>query len=209
MPHNVPLFLLASFLLLITPGPAVLYIIARSLNQGARAGLVSAVGVGLGAVVQIFAAALGLSAIILSSPWRFSLLKYLGAAYLIYLGIREILKVPVQKQKNLAKEPLGQIFRQGIVVNIFNPKLALFFLAFLPQFVNQEAGQIPMQMLILGFSFIALGIITDSIYALFAGQIARLFRSQKNYGFLSRYGAASVYIILGIITALTRLGHTA
>src|SRR5258708_39766372 len=127
------LFLVAAFILLITPGPAVTYIVARSLSQGRTAGLVSSLGVGLGGLLHVTAAALGLSAIIASSALAFSVLKYAGAAYLIWLGIQKLFGGSAEVTEIApAPESLGRIFWQGTVVNALNPKAALFFLAFLP-----------------------------------------------------------------------------
>jgi threonine/homoserine/homoserine lactone efflux protein len=130
-------FAIAAFVLLITPGPAVFYIVARSIDQGRIAGIVSTLGVGAGALVQVGAAALGVSAVLLSSALAFDILKYLGAAYLIYLGVRKFLvRDELEQSRVLAPRTLARIFYDGVVVNVLNPKTALFFFAFLPQFVD-------------------------------------------------------------------------
>ena len=125
-------FSIAALVLLVTPGPAVLYIVARSIDQGRLAGVVSVLGIGLGTMVHVFAAALGISALLVSSATAFNAVKYLGAAYLIYLGVRKFMErdQPVQRIEPEA-QPLSKAFNQGILVNILNPKLALFFFAFL------------------------------------------------------------------------------
>jgi threonine/homoserine/homoserine lactone efflux protein len=125
------LFVLASAVLLLTPGPAVLYIVARSIEQGRAARLVSVLGIHLGTIVHIVAAAIGLSALIVSSALAFSVVKWVGAAYLIWIGVRTLLaKDPSSDAPAAPPEPLRRVFRDGFVVNLFNPKTAIFFLAF-------------------------------------------------------------------------------
>jgi threonine/homoserine/homoserine lactone efflux protein len=141
---EMSLFLVAAFVLLITPGPAVTYIVARSLSQGRTAGLVSSLGIGLGGLLHVTAAALGLSAIIASSALAFSVLKYAGAAYLIWLGMQRLFGGSDEVTDPApVRESLRRIFWQGAVVNALNPKAALFFLAFLPQFVNPQGSLVP------------------------------------------------------------------
>ena len=136
------LFIVASVVLLLTPGPAVLFIVARSLEQGRAAGLVSVLGIHLGTIVHITAAAVGLSALLVSSALAFAIVKYLGAAYLIWIGIRTLLaRDPDPEAPRVPAEPLRRVFRDGFVVNLFNPKTAIFFLAFLPQFVDPARAQ--------------------------------------------------------------------
>src|SRR5260221_6053278 len=161
------LFVVASIVLLLTPGPAVLYIVARSVEQGRAAGLVSVLGIHLGTIVHITAAAVGLSALIVSSALAFAVIKYLGAAYLIWIGVRTfIAKDADPEMPPVPAEPLRRVFRDGFVVNVFNPKTAIFFLAFLPQFVDPARGALHWQILILGFTFMGLGMISDGMYAL-------------------------------------------
>lgn len=136
------IFIAASLALLLVPGPAVLYITARSVDQGRMAGLVSVLGVHLGTVVHVLAAAIGLSALVLTSALAFTIVKYAGAAYLIYLGLRRIFGDNGDETHTLKRESLNRIFWEGVVVNILNPKTALFFLAFLPQFVDPARGMI-------------------------------------------------------------------
>jgi len=140
-PSTLAVFVLAAVALLVTPGPAVLYIVARSVEQGRWAGLVSALGVHVGTLVHVAAAALGLSALLVSSALAFDIVKYLGALYLMYLGIRRLLTSDAAAAASAAApRSLRRLFAQGIVVNILNPKTALFFLAFLPQFTTRGAG---------------------------------------------------------------------
>lgn len=198
------LFAIAALVLLLIPGPAVLYITARSASQGRMAGLVSVLAIETANFAQAVAAALGLSAILLSSALAFDIVKYLGAAYLIYLGIRKLFS-PVEEAENetVQRESLARIYWQGFAVNILNPKTALFFFAFLPQFVNPEKGHVTAQTLLLGAIFVGLAIITDSMYALLASSLAGRLKGSKNFQKGGHYFSGLVYVGLGIATALT------
>ena len=198
------LFLIASLALLITPGPAVLYIVARSINQGRMAGIVSVLGVETANFFHASAAALGLSAILLSSALAFDIVKYLGAAYLIYLGFRKIVAREDQGKSEVGKqESLSRIYSQGFVVNLFNPKTALFFFAFLPQFVNTSNGNITLQIFLLGIIFVVIGMITDSSYALISSSIANQLNANQNFARNQRYFTGLIYIGLGVVTAFS------
>ena len=200
---NLSIFLLAALILLITPGPAVLYIVARSLDQGRLAGFVSVLSIEVGNLVHVFAATLGLSAILVSSATAFSIVKYLGAAYLVYLGVRRILTRDSSHQPTtFQRQRLIQIFRQGVLVAILNPKTALFFFAFLPQFVDSSNGSITLQLLILGCLFVLMAIVTDSLYALLAGTVGQWLKSSRSFMQFERYLVGTVYIGLGVIAAL-------
>ena len=202
-PSRLPLFFVASLVLLLTPGPAVLYIVARSIDQGRGAGLVSVLSIEVGNFFHVLAATLGLSAILLSSALAFTVVKYLGAAYLIYLGLRKLLGREEQPQaSNIAPQSLRRIFAQGVVVATLNPKTALFFLAFLPQFVVGSGGAMALQMLVWGGLFVMMACITDGTYALLAGTIGRWLRGNRHFLRAERYFAGSVYIGLGMSTAL-------
>ena len=198
------LFAIAALVLLLIPGPAVLYITARSASQGRLAGLVSVLAIETANFTQAVAAALGLSAILLSSALAFDIVKYLGAAYLIYLGVRKLLS-PVEEtgSENIQRESLSRIYWQGFAVNILNPKTALFFFAFLPQCVAPEKGHVTSQTLLLGAIFVGMAIITDSIYALLASSLAGRLKGSKNFQKGGQYFSGLVYIGLGIATALT------
>lgn len=201
---NLYLFLAATVALLLIPGPAVLYITARSATQGRLAGFVSVLAIETANFLQAVAAALGLSAILLSSALAFDIVKYLGAAYLIYLGIRKLLtRETAAENEEVQKESLSRIYWQGFFVNILNPKTALFFFAFLPQFVNPERGNVTAQTLMLGAIFVGCALITDSMYALLASSLAGQLKGNKNFQKGQRYFAGLVYIGLGITTALT------
>jgi len=199
------LFLIAALALLITPGPAVLYVVTRSIDQGRSAGIVSAFGVFVGTLCHVAAAALGLSALLMSSALAFQSVKYLGAAYLIYLGIRKLISRADTEGSSatMPRQSLWAIFRQGVIVNVFNPKTALFFLAFLPQFVNVQKGSVALQILILGTIFACLGFTTDSSWALLAGTVATKVKKNVSFSRLQNYFSGSVYLSLGLATALT------
>ena len=197
------LFVAASVALLLTPGPAVLYIIARSVEQGRAAGLVSVLGIHLGTIVHIVAAAVGLSALVVSSALAFAIVKYLGAAYLIWIGIRTLMaKIPDPETPIVPAEPLHRAFRDGFVVNLFNPKTAIFFLAFLPQFVDLARGALHWQILILGVTFMGLGIISDGMFALAAGAAGDFLRRNRRFLRFQRWFAGVSFIGLGITAAL-------
>ena len=202
-------FITAAAILLITPGPAVFYIVARSVEQGRRAGLVSACGMATGALAQILAAALGLSALLVSSATAYSLVKYAGAAYLIYLGARRLFDRNGTDSAPLEASPvsLRRVYAQAVVVEALNPKSAIFFLAFLPQFVNPARGSVTLQLLALGLIFIAMGLMSDSLYAITTGSAAGMLRHSRTYARAQRYVSGTVYVALGITTAATGSRH--
>jgi threonine/homoserine/homoserine lactone efflux protein len=162
-------------------------------------------GIHVGTLVHILAATVGLSALVVSSATAFTAVKLLGAAYLVYLGIRTLLG----RNGGVEVAPVGPTrgrrrdFAEGIVVNVLNPKTALFFLAFLPQFVDPDAGRPALQILVLGLTFMALGLVTDSLWALAAGTAGGWLRGHRGFVRAQRYVAGSVYIGLGAVTALT------
>ncbi len=198
------IFVVATSVLLLTPGPAVLYIVTRSIDQGRVAGIVSTLGIAVGTLFHVAAAAFGISALLVSSALLFNFVKYLGAAYLIYLGIRKLLvrKELQSIQKERCRE-LPQIFYQGVLVNLLNPKTALFFFAFLPQFVDPAKGAVSGQILFLGVTFVVMGLFSDGLYALLAGSLGKWLRSNLRFLRAQRYFAGMVYIALGAVTALS------
>lgn len=198
------LFMGAALALLLLPGPAVLYITARSASQGRMAGLVSVIAIETANFIQAVAAALGLSAILLSSALAFDVVKYLGAAYLIYLGIRKLMSSDeAVKKEEVRQESLSRVYWQGLVINILNPKTALFFFAFLPQFIDPAKGNVVGQNLLLGSIFVGMALITDSLYALLASSLAGKLAGNKGFQKGQRYFAGLIYVGLGITTALT------
>jgi threonine/homoserine/homoserine lactone efflux protein len=205
-PSSLGLFVAAAFILLITPGPAVLYIVTRSMDQGRRAGLVSVAGVHVGTLVHIAAAAAGLSAVLMASATAFNVVKYLGAGYLVYLGVRRLLdRSTLAPSAQVAAPRLRRTFVDGVVVNLLNPKTALFFLAFLPQFVDVARGRVGVQILGLGLVFVGLGLVTDGLYALGAGSAARWLRASPRFLASERWVSGGMYIGLGV--AATFAGH--
>ena len=201
---SLMIFIAAAVALLLTPGPAVLYIIARSLEQGRMAGIVSTLGIALASVTHVFFAALGLSALLMQSALAFTIVKYLGAVYLIYLGIRTLLsKAKAGPVSTVETKSLSRIFSQGFIVNLLNPKTALFFLAFLPQFVNADRGSITVQIVILGAIFVGLAIFSDGLYAIIAGSAGQFLSGNLRVARLQKNFAGTMYIALGITAALS------
>jgi threonine/homoserine/homoserine lactone efflux protein len=197
-------FAIAALVLLLTPGPAVLYIVTRSIDQGRRAGLVSVLGVHVGTLAHIFAAAAGLSALLAASATAFGVVKYLGAAYLIYIGVRRLLeRTAIGMDPAAQPKRLRRAFLDGVIVNVLNPKTALFFLAFLPQFVTVSRGQVGAQIVCLGVVFVLLGAVTDSLYALTAGSAARWLRGSPRFLTSERWISGGLYIGLGLAAAFS------
>jgi threonine/homoserine/homoserine lactone efflux protein len=203
-PEAFAAFAVASLALLIVPGPSVLYIVTRSMDQGRAAGLVSVLGIHTGSIVHVAAAALGVSAILASSALSFGVVKYAGAAYLIWLGIRAIRRRGEDRLDVAGREhSLGRIYAQGVVVNVLNPKTALFFLAFLPQFVDLSKGSVPLQVVILGITFILLGFVSDGTYALVSARVSRALGARRHAGVARRWLPGLTLIGLGVASAIT------
>lgn len=200
---NLGLFVAAALGLLLVPGPAVLYIVARSVEQGRRAGLVSILGIHAATLVHVGAAAAGISALLAASSAAFNIVKAAGAAYLIWLGLRKIFGADEVPDRDGAVNPTGdaRLFSDGFIVNLLNPKTALFFLAFLPQFVDVSRGSVPAQIVGLGLMFTGLGLVTDGIYALAAGTAGGWLRRNRAYLMAERYVSGIVFIGLGLTTA--------
>ena len=200
---NILLFIGAAMLLLVTPGPAVFYVVTRSVAHGRIAGLVSALGIHTATLVHVIAASAGLSALIASSALAFGVVTYAGAAYLIWLGIKKIMHRPELPEDGAAGTDDGylQIFRDGFIVNLLNPKTALFIFAFLPQFVDTSRGHIAMQIAFLGLLFAALGLLTDGCYALVGGTAGNWLRRSRRYRGIEPYMSGALLIGLGVIAA--------
>ncbi len=198
----VGVFVLAALALLVVPGPAVLYVVARSISEGRRAGIASVLGIHVGTLVHIAAATLGLSALIASSAIAFTAVKIAGAVYLVGLGLWTLVSRTAERDVALGGERnLRRAFAQGIVVNVLNPKTALFFLAFLPQFVDSDASHPALQIAFLGVLFALLGLLTDSTWALAAGTAGGVLRRSRRFARAQRYVTGTVYVGLGVTTA--------
>ncbi len=191
----------AALALLAIPGPAVLYIVVQRAEQGPRVGPAAVAGVHLGTLVHVAAATAGLSAIIVASALAFSVVKYAGAVYLVYVGVKRLLGRDEVVEDEVPTRSLRSAFTRGAVANVLNPKTALFFLAFLPQFVDADRGAVWSQALILGLVFVALGIVSDSLYAVAAGTTGGLIRRRRS---ALRYGSGVVFIGLGAAAALAK-----
>jgi len=198
-------FVPAALLLLVVPGPAVVYIVTRSVDQGRPAGIASVLGVTTGSVAHVFAAALGVSLVLARSAEVFTVMKLAGAAYLVVLGVRRLLTGPSGDVMAAAREhSLRRLYGQGVVVQTLNPKVAIFFLAFLPQFVDPTRGAVALQILVLGFTFALLGMLSDGTYALLSSSVAtRVTASASIRRRLDRVSGA-VYIGLGVLAAVAR-----
>ncbi|HEY3994173.1 MAG TPA: LysE family translocator [Ktedonobacteraceae bacterium] len=195
----LPLFLLASWALNIAPGPDMLYVLARSANQGRRAGLVSALGIAGGTVIQTSLVALGLAGILAAVPLAYDIVKFVGAGYLIYLGIRALLS----RQNSLTTPQVEQtvlwrVFAQGVVTNVLNPKVALFFLAFLPQFTSPAYGSVPLQIITLGMLFNLSGTLVNTIVALLAGSLGGWLKRNPRASRILNWLTGGIFIGLGV-----------
>ena len=198
------LFVTGAVIILIIPGPAVIYIISRSVGQGRAAGLVSAGGIAVGTLIHVAAATLGLSALLMSSALAFQFVKYLGAAYLIYLGIRALRRSDEEAvEATRSRTRLTRVFGQGVFVNVTNPKSALFFLAFLPQFVEPARGHATAQIFFLGMLFALMGYCSDSIWALVAGTVAGRIRGSTRWRRAQRTLSGGGLIALGLASAFS------
>ena len=209
--QTLALFALAAIALAAVPGPAVLYIVAQSVGGGRVAGLFSALGVATGGAVHVAAAAIGLSSLLVSSALAFEIVKYAGAAYLVYLGVRRLLAREEPGRVDGAARPARSpwsLYRQGVVVNVLNPKTAIFFLAFIPQFVDPRNGAVPGQIAVLGLVFVAVALASDSAYALAAGTAGGLLRGSRRYLQGERWVSGGVFVGLGLATAFSGARRT-
>jgi threonine/homoserine/homoserine lactone efflux protein len=196
-------FVGAALILVLTPGPAVLFVVTRSIEMGRRAGLVSTLGLAAGGMVHVGAAVVGLSAVVAASAELFTAIKMVGSGYLIYLGIKSFLKRgPAPANRDAEKPPARRIFLEAFTVNVFNPKPALFFLAFLPQFVSPGRGAIAGQLLVLGLLFIGVALVTDGAYAMLASSIRSSLAQRPGIWRAQRVFSGSIYVGLGLWAAL-------
>ena len=208
-PTTFGVFAIAALALIVVPGPSVLYVVTRGLEQGRRAGVVGALGNGLGSMVHVTAAALGLSALLVSSATAFTVVKYVGAAYLVLLGLRELLRRGGGESAAVRLRPasLRRVFWQGTLVSALNPKTALFFLALLPQFTDPARGAVGPQVVALGLLFTVIAVVSDSAWGVAAGTVGPRLRTGVRRG-LQRWGSGSAFVALGVGAALTTARRT-
>lgn len=192
-------FAVASLALLLIPGPAVIYILNRSVADGREVGLAAVAGLELGNLVHVLAASAGLSAVLATSATAFNVVKWLGAGYLIFVGLRTLMTAPTTIEGPGGSMSRRRSFLQGIVVNTLNPKVALFFLSYLPQFIDGDHGAAWSQALVLGVIFVIIGCITDGSYALMASALRTVLVNGRSLPFVQRYVAGSVFIGLGLL----------
>jgi threonine/homoserine/homoserine lactone efflux protein len=196
-------FMLATLALNLTPGPDMLYVLGRSIGQGRTAGIVSALGIGAGILVHMVAVALGLSALLREVPAAYDAIRYAGAAYLLYLGVRTWLeRGNLSVRGDGASVPLWTVFRQGVVTNVLNPKVALFFLAFLPQFVDPARGPIGSQIVALGLAFDLSGTVVNVGVAFAAGWLGEMLRRSPRLARAQRVFTGGVFLALAVRLAL-------
>ena len=198
-------FAAAALALIVVPGPAVLYIVAQSIDWGRLAGVVSALGVATGGLVHVAAATIGLSSLLVSSATAFTVVKYAGAAYLVGMGLWTLLRRRDEAPAGAPSERrLRRRYWQGVVVNVLNPKTALFFLAFLPQFVDPETASATAQLAVLGLVFVVLAVTSDCVWALAAGTASQRLRGNRRFLAVQRYVSGSVFVGLGALTAAAK-----
>ena len=194
-------FCVATVALLLIPGPAVLYILNRSIADGRRVGLAAVAGLEVGDAIQVTFAAVGLSAVLAASATLFNIVKWAGVVYLVYTGVRTLLKVPTAVDADQAAVTTQQAFRQGIIVNALNPKTALFFLSIFPQFVDTNATHANLQSLFLGVIFVVLATIFNGSYSLMASGLRHLLLRGKTLPFIHRYVSGTLFVGLGALAA--------
>ncbi len=198
-------FAVASVALLVIPGPAVIYIVNRSVANGRQIGLAAVVGLELGTFMHVLAATVGLSAILATSENAFNVVKYLGASYLVLIGLRTLTRKPEAISTSASSMTQSQAFRQGFIINTLNPKIALFFLSFLPQFIDPNISSNARQSLILGSVFVLCGFVIDGIYALTASSLREVLVKGKALPFIQQYVAGVVFVLLGAAAALAKV----
>lgn len=200
------LFFSAALALNLSPGPDLIYILSQTIAQGRRVGTASALGVCTGALVHVIAAALGLSAILATSALAFSVVKYVGAAYLIYLGIQSLRSAGTSFDVSHIKTPKAspwQAFKQGVLIDILNPKVAVFFMAFLPQFVRPELGHTSTQIIGLGVLVVLVAIVVEVVFVLAAARTTSILRNNRRLSIWLDRVLGSILITLGIRLALS------
>jgi threonine/homoserine/homoserine lactone efflux protein len=200
---SIVTFGIASIALLVIPGPAVIYILNRSVSDGRNVGLAAVAGLELGNFVHVIAASAGLSAVLATSATAFNTVKWLGAGYLVFVGVRTLLTRPAAVSGDSTSVSLKRSFTQGVVVNTLNPKVALFFLSYLPQFIDADKGAAWSQALVLGGVFVLLGCCTDGLYAFGASALRTRLLTGRTLPVVQRYVAGTVFVALGVMAATT------
>lgn len=204
---SIVTFAVASVALLLIPGPAVIYVLNRSVSDGREVGLAAVAGLELGNFVHVLAATAGLSAVLATSATAFNAVKWLGAAYLVFVGLRTLSTKPRVIAGDSASVSRRRSFSQGVIVNTLNPKVALFFLSYLPQFIDPDNGAAWTQALVLGSIFVAIGCLTDGMYALTASALRTVLLRGRTLPFVQRYVAGTVFVALGVVAATTKPSH--
>ena len=204
---SIVTFAIASVALLLIPGPAVIYVLNRSVSDGREVGLAAVAGLELGNFVHVVAATAGLSAVLAPSATAFNAVKWLGAAYLVFVGLRTLATKPRAVSGDSASVSRRRSFSQGVIVNTLNPKVALFFLSYLPQFIDPDNGAAWSQALVLGSIFVAIGCLTDGMYALTASALRTVLLRGRTLPFVQRYVAGTVFVALGVAAATTKRSH--
>jgi threonine/homoserine/homoserine lactone efflux protein len=204
---SIVTFAIASVALLLIPGPAVIYVLNRSVSDGREVGLAAVAGLELGNFVHVVAATAGLSAVLATSATAFNTVKWLGAAYLVFVGLRTLATKPRAVSGDSASVSRRRSFSQGVIVNTLNPKVALFFLSYLPQFIDPDNGAAWSQALVLGSIFVAIGCLTDGMYALTASALRTVLLRGRTLPFVQRYVAGTVFVALGVVAATTKRSH--
>jgi len=200
---SIVTFGVASIALLLIPGPAVIYILNRSVSDGREVGLAAVAGLELGNLVHVVAASAGLSAVLATSATAFNTVKWLGAGYLVFVGLRTLLVRPSAVSGDSTSVSLKRSFTQGVVVNTLNPKVALFFLSYLPQFIDADKGAAWSQAMVLGTVFVLIGCCTDGMYALTASALRNKLLTGRTLPIVQRYVAGTVFVALGVMAATT------
>src|SRR5260221_3389893 len=204
--HSIILFMVSALVLNLSPGPSILYILSRSIGQGREAGLVSVLGLGTATLIHAMAAAFGLSTLFVYSPVAFAVVKYLGAAYLIYLGVSVFLSrgtFHAAAAANATPPSLGAVYRQGVVTDLLNPKVALFFISFLPQFVDPSASSPALQILFFGLLFHVTGVPVNLVVALAGGRLAILLTRRPHWTRIQRWISGTVLVGLALRLGLS------
>jgi len=201
---NLPFFIITSIIIIVAPGPDFIYVTTRGVSQGKKAGALSALGISVGLLIHTLLAAFGLSAIVQTSRIAYLLLKYIGAGYLIYLGIRTLISKNQLLQDCDARKQTNKIFRQGVLTNVFNPKAIVTFMAFLPQFVDIHLAHPVGQFLFLGILFSFLAIVWFGFVGYFAGLIGIWIKQNRFFQVAIKYISGSILMLLGLRLALKK-----